>query len=107
MRDEKTIEKVTAALRIRFTREPDPVQPSATWRRELDARLAKISTEMEDAGSFTRYEKQIWRAGWISFAASMAALLLFSLLNVYSLKQSAVDRAIIRLYGNIIVENEW
>lgn len=106
MCDSKKIDTVTAALKLRFNRDADPAQPSAEWRRRLDARLAEIRPERDGGSPFVHYEKQIWRAGWISFAASMAALLLFCLLNLQSLRQSAVDEALRHLYGNIIVENE-
>jgi len=106
MRDNEKTEKVTAAFRTHFMQRPASVEPSAEWRRKLDSRLTDIRLESGGDLSFARYEKQIWRAGWISFAASMAALLLFSLLNVYAMKQSTVDDAISHLYGNIMVENE-
>lgn len=105
MHDKQNIEKVAAAFKLGFNRESDPVRPSADWRRKLDARLAETGPEPAANPPFARYETQIWRAGWISFAASMAAVLLFCLLNVYSQKQSAVDETLSRLYGNIIVEN--
>lgn len=105
MHDSEKIEKVTAAFKLGFTRESDPAEPSAEWRSKLDARLAELRPEQDGGSPFVRYEKQIWRAGWISFAASMAALLLFCLLNLNSLRQSAVDETLTRLYKNIIVEN--
>jgi len=106
MHDNEKMKKVTAAFKLRFNRESDPVEPSADWRNKLDVRLAEIRPEQDGGSPFVHYERQIWRAGWISFAASMAALLLFCLLNLYSLRQSSVDKAIRHLYGNIIVENE-
>lgn len=105
MRDKETIEKTAAVFKLRFDREPGPVPPSAEWRSRLDAELAEIRPEPLPDSPFVRYERQIWRAGWISFAASMAALLLFGLFNGYSLKQSAVDETLSRLYGNIIIES--
>jgi len=105
MHDNEKMEKVTAAFKLEFNRESDPVEPSAEWRRKLDIRLAEIRPEQDGDSPFVHYEKQIWRAGWISFAASMAALLLFCLLNLNSLRQSPVDETLSRLYRNIIVEN--
>lgn len=105
MRDKETVENVAAVFKLRFARGAEPVCPSAEWRSRLDAELAEIRPEPLADSPFVRYEKQIWRAGWISFAASMAALLLFGLVNVWSLRQSTVDETLSNLYGNIIIES--
>lgn len=107
MRNELDIEKVEQAFKVNFTECAPDCAPSAKWRDNLLAELNGLDSEQAGEELMLRKcEERIWRAGWISFAASLAALLLFSLIYLYFLKQSFSDRAVAHVYNNIMIESE-
>lgn len=74
MKSSQKTERLEKALRDSFNALPEPVIPTG-WQQGLLARLQQLNPFQIQA----KFERNLWRFSWISFAVSAAAAIILAL----------------------------
>jgi CRISPR/Cas system-associated protein Csx1 len=105
MKETEKQEKILEAFRLNFSGRS--VVPDKNWRSELMQQINNLdmNTDPEEI-SLRRSEERILRIGWISLAASTAALILFGIFYFHVEKKRQEQDTAKYLYDCITIENK-